>query len=71
MPSRTIWIREDDLEAFEAIPDRPGWIHKAILSADILEAIDSTELEDKEPEIVPEKAEALDEAELWDESDIM
>jgi hypothetical protein len=30
MPLRTIWIRVDDLEAFEAIEDRPEWLHNAI-----------------------------------------
>jgi len=31
MPNRTIYVREDDIEAFDAIEDRPEWLHRAIL----------------------------------------
>lgn len=30
MPRRTVWVRDEDLDAFEAIRDRPEWLHKAI-----------------------------------------
>lgn len=30
MPNRTIFVRNDDLEDFEAIPDRPSWVHRSI-----------------------------------------
>jgi hypothetical protein len=39
MPNRTVWVREDDLEAFEAIEQRPLWLHLAIaLSKEIIES---------------------------------
>lgn len=36
MPNRTIYVRDDDLEAFDAIVDRPTWVHIAIRTAGAL-----------------------------------
>lgn len=30
MPKVTIWIREEDLDRWESIVDRPEWLHNAL-----------------------------------------
>lgn len=30
MPKRTIWIRNEDMEVWNAIQDKPEWLHKVI-----------------------------------------
>lgn len=44
MPLRTVWVREDDLESFEAIPNRPEWLHAAItLAVELAKTFDDDE----------------------------
>ena len=31
MPRRTLWIRNDDAETFDNIPDRPDWLHAQLV----------------------------------------
>lgn len=30
MPRRDIWVRKEDVEVFDAIADKPAWLHSAI-----------------------------------------
>lgn len=34
MPSKHIWVREEDLPAWEAIKDKPRWVHESLNPAD-------------------------------------
>lgn len=33
MPHVNLYVRQDDWEAFEAIPDKPAWLHRSIQAA--------------------------------------
>jgi len=30
MPKVTIWIKDEDYQAWKAIPDRPKWLHQML-----------------------------------------
>lgn len=44
MPKVTIWIRNEDYDKWEAIADKPEWVHRAINTKNMLDNINLDEL---------------------------